>query len=109
MAVKNTDPNEEYPFIFMVSQNIQQRIPESVSEPAQYALSLVWKYYKVVDDQMVFDESRQVTCDIDEFFTKALTDYAYADDTHLSTLMAQQYSVAKIAAEVTGDTFEVVE
>lgn len=108
MAVKNVDLNVEYPYVFLVSQSLAQRRHNLASEAPEYTLSLTWKYYKVADTgEVVFDDSRQVTIDIDNFFELAMQDYANGYDSHLATIMMQQESVRRIVSEYTGERYEV--
>lgn len=108
MALKNTNTNEEYPYAFMVSQRILQTVPDTIESPAEYSLSMCIKFYKIVGNNIVFDETRQLTIDIDNFNELATTDFVSGDNTHVTTLNKQQLSIKKILEDQTSTTFEVV-
>ena len=108
MALKNTNTNEEYPYAFMVSQRILQTVPDTIESPAEYSLSMCIKFYKIVGNNIVFDETRQLTIDIDNFNELATTDFVSGDNTHVTTLNKQQLSIKKILEDQTSTTCEVV-
>jgi hypothetical protein len=109
VALKDTNPNEEYPFIFMVAQSIHQRTIENASDQAYYTLSMVWKYYKIDENnKIVMDESRQHSYYDENFQLTAVSDYLSGDSTHANTLGTQQLSIKKIVEQETGVTLEVI-
>jgi len=108
MAIKNTDVNDEYPYIFMVNQTIQQRIPDTASEASQYFLTMVLKHYKIENDTIVFDDDSQFTIDIEDFTTETLIAAGQGDMTYADAHTAQQLGICKLVSDHTGKIFEVI-
>ncbi len=109
MALKDTNPAEQYPYVFMVSQSIHQRTIENASEQAYYTLSMVWQYYKVDENnKIVFKPDDQYSYYDENFQLTATQDYISGDTTHAGTLTAQQLSIKKIVEQETGRSLEVV-
>ncbi len=108
MALKFTDPAEEYPFVFLVSQNIGQLIPVLVTDTPTYTLSIVWKTYKIVDGKMVFNPTSQSTYDTDDYMAIASLLATAGDTSHINTLTAQVISIQKIIQGETGKEMEII-
>jgi hypothetical protein len=109
MALKDTDPNVEYPYFFMVEQSIFQSKIVNVSNTPSYSLSIAWKKYKVLEDgTMVFSLDKAETYYDDDYFITAYTDSVGGNLTHMNTLGAQQLSIKKIIEAETGSTLEVI-
>lgn len=105
MALKSTDENDEYPYVFMISQSIAQQTVETGSDSPIYTLSIVWTYYKVLEDGSVhYQPDGQQSYYDENFYTSAVADHAGGDSTHLSTLAAQIESIKKIVEQETGKT-----
>jgi len=109
MALKNTDPNAEYPYVFMVSQSINQLRPQLATDPAEYTLSVVLMNYKIDENgQLVFDYDSQYSYTCDNFTALAFVNYSQGNATHLQTLGAQQLSIKEIVETELGITLEVL-
>ena len=108
MAIRDTNPSE-YPYFFMVSQSIHQKIPEVAGGDAEYELSIVWQRYKLGESGgMILNPSSQYTYTDDNFYITAASDAGIGDLTHYSTLVAQVDSIKKIIEQETGLTLEIV-
>lgn len=108
MALKNTDPNAEYPYYFMVSQSIHQRTIEFATDPAYYTIAIIWKAYKVENGEIIYDENSQYSYYDENFYQTAVTKYMGGDLTDVNTLGAQELSVKSIIEGELGITLEVV-
>jgi len=109
MAIKDTNLAAEYPYFFMVSQSIHQKLPETAGGDAEFELSIVWQRYRLGENGMfVLDPSSQYTYFDDNFYITAALDAGLGDLTHYSTLAAQTDSIKKIIEQETGLTLEIV-
>ena len=105
MALKSTNETDEYPYVFMISQSIAQQTVETGSDSPIYTLSIVWTYYKVLEDDSVkYQPDGQQSYYDENFYVTAVTDYSSGDATHISTLGAQVASIKKIVELETGKT-----
>lgn len=108
MALKNTDTNSEYPYAFMISQHVTQRVMENADDPPDYTVHVIYRFYKIENNKVVFDPNSQLTVDIDNLVTLAVNDATNGDLTHNNTLVAQELSVKRFLETETGATYEVV-
>lgn len=109
MALKDTNPNEEYPYFFMDSQSIHQRVPEVSGGNPEYELSIVWKQYKFsAEGEMIFKPDSQVTYYDDSFYVTAGMEYAGGDSTHFNTLSAQIASIKRLIETELSVSLEIV-
>ena len=109
MGLKRTNPDAEYPYVFMLSQTIGQQTISNQSETPYYTLSLVWTYYKLdVDGNITYDHNTQHSYYDDNFYLTSITDYQAGEYTNINTLTAQELSVKRIVEQETGQVLEVV-
>lgn len=109
MALRDSNPSEEYPFVFLVEQAVYQSQIATHTENPKYTLSLAWKYYKVLaDNSIVFKNEATHTYVDDDFYVSAANDWMNGVDTHFNTLSAQQASIKRIVEFESGKTLEVV-
>ena len=105
MRLKSTDENDEYPYVFMISQSIAQQTVAHASDSPIYTLSIVWTYYKVLEDgSLQYQPDGQHSYYDENFYITAITDHAGSDSTHISTLEAQIASIKKIVGQESGKT-----
>ena len=107
MALKNTDSNVEYPYIFFIEESICQQIVPKTTDVPFYTLSLVWKNYKVDEnDNIIFDDNSQQSYYDDNFYVTAVTKAGNGDMSDMNTLLAQTASIKTIVEQETGVTLE---
>ena len=109
MALKVINAVDEYDHIFMVEQSICQKQIANASDNPRYSLSLIWRYYKQLEDgSIVFSPNTASTYYDDDFYLTAIQKYAGGDTTDVNTLGAQQLSVKAIVESETNMSLEVV-
>ena len=110
MALKDTNIDSEYPYVFMLEQSIFQSKIKNSSDNPKYTLSLAWVYYKLeLDGSMIFKPSQVQNYYDGDFYVSAVTDMMAGDNSHVNTLSFQQLSIKKIVEAETGLTLEVVQ
>lgn len=109
MGLKITNPAEEYPYVFMLSQTIGQRTLSNQSDTPYYTLSLVWTYYKLdAEGNITYDHNTQHSYYDDSFYITSVADYQAGEPTHINTLTAQESSIKRIVEQETGQVLEVI-
>ena len=108
MAVKDVNPDEEYPYVFMIEQSIMQSIITHVDEPPIYTVSMAWRYYKVTDvGDMVFKPEAETMYDA-EYYTHAVATMMSGNTVLVDAMNKQQSAIAFLLSEQTGRIFGVV-
>ena len=109
MALKDTNPNEEYPYIFLISESICQQTVQKNTDTPIYTLSIVWNSYKVDEnDNIIFKPDSQQSYYDDNFYITAVSKAGSGDVTDLNTLNNQVASIKAIVEAETGKTLEVL-
>lgn len=109
MALKDTNPTEEYPYIFLLSQYIGQQVPEMHGDSPFYNISVTWTSYKISETgKVIFNPSGQHTYDDDNFASTTMNELALGNSSHADTLAAQQLSIKSIIEKFTGKALEIV-
>lgn len=108
MAIRNTDPNVEFGYIYMRELTIAQSRITNVSDYPIYTVSIAWDFYKVVEGAIIYDPASVNTDYIEDFYSIALDEYMSGDSTKMNGLGANQLVVSQLISELTGLALEVI-
>lgn len=109
MAIKDTDPNADFPYVFVVEQTITQSQLANHNDNPRYEISFAWRYYQVDESGAIqFAPGPAQTYFNEDFYGLALTAMQASNLSHVDAIAAQQESMRQIIAEITGKTLEAV-
>lgn len=108
MAIRNTDPNAEFNYVYMRELNITQSQISQTSDQPKYTVSVAWNFYKIVDGAIIYNLVDVDTYYEEDFYSIALSQYMSGDSTKMNSLGANQLVVSQVISELTGLVLEVI-
>lgn len=109
MAIKDTDPNAGFPYVFVVEQTITQSQLANHNDNPRYEISFAWRYYQVDESGAIqFAPGPAQTYFNDDFYGLAISEMLANNMSHVNAITAQQESMRQIIADVTGKSLEVI-
>lgn len=108
MAIRITNPEDEFDHIFMIEQhNIQSRISH-VSESPKYWVSVAYNRYKINPDGSIEYTAQSESLDVEDFYSSAVLNAQSGNMDLLTAMLADQDAVAKMIADQTSYAVEVI-
>jgi hypothetical protein len=104
MALKDTNTEEEYPYVFMVEESVFQSRITNINQTPIYGVSLAWTYYKTAENgDITFKPAQPESYYDSDFHTSAGTVAV-----HATSIAAQQESIKSIVESVSNRTLEII-